>query len=117
MSSDMNYSIQGTVRSLKDVTDALKRQNKSVKDLRERKKKYETELLEWMDKMGVQEYEGIKREKLCPQRKPRKKASDKDKDAIALFEKVGITDPYTLLAEFKKTQKYLELPSNEEGVE
>lgn len=100
-----NSTIKFTIKSLDSVTIDIKRQNKYLKELREQKKKYEVEIVEWMERHGLREYNGIKLEKIKPKKIVRKKQSEKRADAIRLFEEVGIQDAERLWFDLQKTQR------------
>jgi hypothetical protein len=94
------------IREIESINDALKRLNTHAKTLREKKKVTTNHLYSWMKNHDIDEYNGIKIEKIKPKEKKfRKKEKDKKEDAIRLFTEIGIPDPEGFWSEFRETQK------------
>ena len=59
----------GYVRELESLDSALKRHNKAAKELREKKKKTQEHLYNYMKRNDLEEYEGYKLSKIAPKPK------------------------------------------------
>ena len=104
----MRCHAKGYVDEIKKLEKEIKRTNEYLKKLRERKKVCESNLYKIMEKNNEEELFGVKINKVKPkEKKIRKKASDKKKDAINLFYEIGIPDPKSFWEEFQKTQKVI----------
>jgi hypothetical protein len=96
------------LRQIKDIDDALKRANKQVKTLRDKKKDVMNKMYTWMNNKGIESYGDVTVQKLAPRpRAKRKPAKQKRTDAINLLQTIGVDDPEAFLEEFEKTQKYI----------
>jgi hypothetical protein len=98
-------SAKSYLREINSVSEALSRLNLEVKKLRQKKKTAENHLFTLMDKYGYEEYEGIKKSKIAPKQKIKKKKADEKKaDAMKLFTDIGIQDPEDFWDKFQQTQ-------------
>lgn len=90
------------VKSINGLNETIKRHNDVIKKLREQRKIYENKLFLFMEKNNMEEYEGIKIEKIRPKEKlEKKKAKEKKEETIRLFTEIGVDDPVEL---FKITE-------------
>ena len=90
------------VASINRINESIKRQNEVIKKLREQRKNYEAKLFVFMEKNKMEEYEGIKIDKIRPKEKTeKKKAREKREETVRLFSKIGVDDPDEL---FKLTE-------------
>lgn len=90
------------VNSIKNINESIKKINENVKKLKEQRKIHEHRLFLFMQKNKLEEYEGIKIDKIRP--KPaiqKKKAKEKKEETIKLFSEIGVDDPTEL---FKLTE-------------
>lgn len=102
------------IRQLKDLDSALKNYTLKMKQLRDQKKQVNSNLYNFMIKHNLEEYQGIKLQKITPKEKvKRKKAKEKKEDALKLFYEIGIQNPESFWESLQKTQK----PKTEEGEE
>ena len=94
------------VKELASLDTEIKRLNKVRKSLNEQRKLCKQRLYEYMKSRNMEEFEGVKIEKITPKttakRKPEKQ---KRKDAINLFNEIGIPDPEDFFNKFIQTQK------------
>lgn len=98
---------QGYSAELRLIEKELKISNKKSNDLRKRKKIVSEKLYNYMCKYNLTAVDGYSREKLEPPApKPEKKTeSQKRRDAMELFEQVGIRNVDQFYQEFARTQK------------
>jgi hypothetical protein len=98
----------GYVHEIKSLRKEIKRLNASLKLLRDQKNLTEGRLYQYMKKNGVEKLDGITINSIKPRSEqlPRKKKSEKKKDAVELFQQIGVTDPEALWVEFQATQRY-----------
>ena len=98
---------QGYSAELRLIEKELKISNKKSNDLRKRKKVVSEKLYKYMCKYNLATVDGYSREKLEPPApKPEKKTeAQKRRDAMELFEQVGIRNVDQFYQEFSKTQK------------
>jgi predicted nuclease with TOPRIM domain len=95
-------------QEIKRIRKELKRLGDRAKELREQKQKSEERLYNIMKRNDLKDVEGIKRSTIAPKvRTKRKKESDKKRDAVNLFNEVGITDTEWFWNRLKETQKYV----------
>jgi hypothetical protein len=93
------------IRQIRDIDEALSRLNPQVRELREKKKAAQERLYKWMVSHHLETFEGVSRKKIAPRPKiVRKKEAEKKRDAIQLFQSVGVNDPGELWEEFKRSQ-------------
>lgn len=98
--------MDGYVYEINGLSAEIKRLVVRTKELRNFKKKAEQNLFELMDKSGMDEYGGIKKEKIKPKIVTKRKGiKQKKNDAIQLFYQIGVPNPEELWVEFIKTQK------------
>jgi hypothetical protein len=105
MSQIKDFYILSLHKEIQSIDKELKRLSQMAKKLREQKKKHQTIILNYMDKIGIDKWEKYDASKLNPEKKTRKKAVEKKKDAIELFRRIGVPQPETFYNEFKQTQK------------
>ena len=98
----------GYVHEIKSLRKEIKRLNGSLKVLRDQKNLAECRLYQYMKKNGIEKLDGITINSIKPrdEQLPRKKKSEKKRDAVELFQQIGVTDPEGLWIEFQATQKY-----------
>jgi len=98
----------GYVREIKSLRKEIKRLNGSLKLLRDQKNLAEGRLYNHMKKNGIEKTDGITIKSIIPREEklPRKKKSEKKRDAIELFQEIGVSDPEALWVEFQSTQRY-----------
>jgi hypothetical protein len=98
----------GYVREIKSLRKEIKRLNGNLKLLRDQKNLVEGHLYQYMKKNGIEKIDGITINSIKPreERLPRKKKSEKKRDAIGLFQDIGVNDPEALWLEFQATQRY-----------
>ena len=96
------------IREIKSLRKEIKRLNGSLKVLRDQKTVVEGHLYRYMKKNGIEKIDGITINSIKPreERLPRKKKSEKKRDAIELFQEIGVSDPEQLWLEFQATQRY-----------
>lgn len=90
------------VKSINSLNETIKRHSEVIKKLKEQRKLYENKLFVFMEKNKMEEYEGIKIDKIRP--KPpvvKKKAKEKRDETLKLFSQIGVDDPNEL---FKLTE-------------
>jgi len=103
----MTDEIKGTLRELRDITDELKKLNKTAKEIRERKKELEAAVIEYLTEKGDV---GIKYENFVfmndqkETRKPKKK-KEKEADAIAILRKFRVNNAAEAYAEMMDAMK------------
>jgi hypothetical protein len=106
----MNGYADGYVRDLKALEKALSELKEKKKQLESAKKRKEAQLYQYMERTGIQEYKGIKKKKIQPkERTKRKPESQKRNDAIRLFREIGVPNAEGFYNEFRKTQRYSQL--------
>lgn len=98
------------VRQIEILDRELAKLNSRTRDLRQKRANSKEKLSKWMERHALEEYQGYKREKLVPKKIVRKKAKEKERDAIKLFEDLGAPNPRELWLELKKTQTYPKVP-------
>jgi hypothetical protein len=104
------------VRQLKDLASAMARHTAEIKKIREKQKEAKARLAEWMERNSHDEYHGYKLSKIKPKPKvPKKTQKDKKRDAIHLFNEIGVPDPNDFWDRFQETQKYI--PPEDESKE
>ena len=98
----------GYVHEIKSLRKEIKRINGSLKVLRDQKNLAEGRLYQYMKKNGIEKADGITINSIRPhsEQLPRKKKSEKKRDAVELFQQIGVSDPEALWVEFQATQKY-----------
>lgn len=98
----------GYIREIKSLRKEIKRLNGNLKVLRDQKTVVEGHLYRYMKKNGIEKIDGITINSIKPreERLPRKKKSEKKRDAIELFQEIGVNDPEALWLEFQATQRY-----------
>jgi len=98
----------GYVHEIKSLRNEIKRLNASLKVLRDQKNLAEGRLYQYMKKNGVEKLDGITINSIKPRSEqlPRKKKSEKKRDAVELFQQIGVSDPEALWADFQATQRY-----------
>ncbi len=98
----------GYVREIKSLRKEIKRLNGSLKVLRDQKNLAECHLYQYMKKNGIEKLDGITINSIRPrdEQLPRKKKSEKKRDAVELFQQIGVSDPEGLWVEFQATQRY-----------
>ena len=98
----------GYVHEIKSLRKEIKRLNGSLKVLRDQKNLTEGRLYQYMKKNGIEKLDGITINSIRPhsEQLPRKKKSEKKRDAVELFQQIGVSDPEGLWVEFQATQKY-----------
>lgn len=93
-------------RQLRDLSVSLDRLNKQVKDIKKKQLAAKTFLSLWMERNNLEVYQGFKLSKIKPKPKiPRKPAKEKERDALRLFNEVGIPDPTDFWTRLQATQK------------
>ncbi len=93
------------VNEIRSIEKEEKRLRAVQKKLREQKKKAQGYLYTHMESSGVEKYNNITKKSITPrEKKVRKKAKDKKRDAIELFRLTGIPDPEKFWSDFKNTQ-------------
>lgn len=93
------------VNEIRSIEKEEKRLRVRQKKLREQKKKAQKHLYTYMESCGIVKYERITKKSIEPrERKVRKKAKDKKRDALELFRVTGIPDPEKFWADLKNTQ-------------
>jgi hypothetical protein len=77
----------------------------------------EGRLYQYMKKNGVEKLDGITINSIKPRSEqlPRKKKSEKKRDAVELFEQIGVSDPEGLWMEYQATQRYQDREEVPEG--
>ena len=98
----------GYVHEIKSLRKEIKRLNEHMKTLRDQKNITEGYLYQYMKKNGVEKLDGITINSIKPRSEqlPRKKKSEKKRDAVVLFQNIGVADPESLWVEFQATQRY-----------
>lgn len=101
-------SPSGYVYEIKSLRKEIKRLNDHLSVLRSQKRTAEGRLYNYMVKNNLNKYEGITLGSIKPnsEKFPRKRKSDKKRDAIQLFRDTGINDPETFWNQFLETQRY-----------
>lgn len=98
--------MDGYIYEIKSTTTEIKRLNKELKALRTQKTKTEINLVNYMKRSNINEYNGYKLHKLDPGLKPlRQKMSQKRDKTIDLFRTEGISDPNSLWLKIKELSK------------
>lgn len=93
------------VKTINDIDNEISRIMGRLKMLKLEKKNNQTKLYRWMEKQGLEKYQGHKIPVTKAEKGPRKKKKEKEKDAIQLFFEAGIPDPSQFYKEFIETQK------------
>nr|QBK85424.1 MAG: uncharacterized protein LCMAC101_00110 [Marseillevirus LCMAC101] len=98
----------GYVHEIKSLRKEIKRLNEHMKTLRDQKNLAEDRLYQYMKKNGIEKLDGVTIGSIKPRSEhlPRKKKSEKKRDAVELFEQIGVSDPEGLWTEFQATQRY-----------
>ena len=98
----------GYIHEIKSLRKEIKRLNDHMRTLRDQKNITEGRLYQYMKKNGIEKLDGITINSIRPRSEhlPRKKKSEKRRDAVELFQQIGVSDPEALWAEFQATQKY-----------
>lgn len=98
----------GYVHEIKSLRKEIKRLNGSLKVLRDQKNLTEGRLYQYMKKNGIERLDGITINSIRPhsEQLPRKKKAEKKRDAVELFQQIGVSDPEGLWVEFQATQRY-----------
>jgi hypothetical protein len=96
------------IRQISELDIAIKRNREQGKKLREQKSLAQSRLYAYMVRHGMEEYQGIKVNKIKPPLKTKRKSNKRRReDGIRLFHQVGIPDPESFWNEFQGTQKIL----------
>jgi len=95
------------INEIKSIDKEIKRLSIHTSNLKKRKKEVEQNLHNYMKSHNINELEGVKISKLDTKKAPRKKPSEKKRDALALFREVGIPNPDEFWNEFVTTQKVI----------
>jgi len=98
----------GYVHEILSLRKEIKRLNEHMKTLRDQKNLTEGRLYQYMNKNGIEKLDGITINSIKPRSEhlPRKKKSEKKRDAVELFQQIGVSDPEGLWTEFQATQRY-----------
>ena len=109
-------SPEGYIREIKSLRKEIKRMNDHLKALRDQKKIAEDRLYRYMKKNDIEKLDGVTIKSIKSQNEkiPRKKKSEKKRDAIELFKEIGAADPERFWIDFQATQRY---QKNEECTE
>lgn len=84
----------------------ISRTNKRLNELRKQKREDGEALAEYMENRGLTEFQGIKLKSIKPKaRRKAKPKSERKKDAIAFFTKLGANNPNDLWEQFQVTQQ------------
>ena len=93
------------INQIRTIDSTLSRLNPQIASLRKKKREAQERLYKWMAARQLEEYEGVKIKKITPKPKAvRKKKDEKKRDAIALFQTIGVNDPEGLYESFQRTQ-------------
>jgi len=96
------------IKTIKSCTEELKIINERKIKIINEKKNSEEKLYHWMKKIGVNEYEGYKIDKIKPKEKVkvvRKKKKEKEEDMKRLLREEGIPDVEDLYKRLQMAQK------------
>lgn len=96
------------IKTIKSCSDELKNINDRKNKIIQEKKNTEEKLYHWMKKLQINEYEGIKIDKIKPKEKVkivRKKKKEKEEDMKRLLREEGIPDVEELYERLKLAQK------------
>lgn len=98
---------EGYANEISSIQKEMKRLQSQIKNLREQKKNAESHLYKYMSSTGINKIQTITIKSITPKEKViRKKKADKVRDAIQLFEDIGVPDPERFYQDFLETQKY-----------
>lgn len=99
----------GYVREINSIKQELKRLTQRSKMLRKQQAAAKLNLFHYMDRHGLTKYNGITIKSITPREKVRRKPQkQKQQDAIALFEEIGIPHAQEFYQEFLYTQRYVQ---------
>lgn len=89
----ISYACDSYVREIESIKDELKRLTLKAKLLRDQKKKAEDNLYLAMDKLGLEEFKSIKRDKIKPKiRQKRKSSKVVTSETLDMLRLAGIAD-------------------------
>lgn len=94
---------EALAESCKRIEANIKIGNDRLKQLREERKKQQEALYNYMERLGVNEINGVKKSKIRP--KPKITAADKKAKAVEYLESQGYRDAERLFDNIKRTQR------------
>ena len=90
------------VKEINSLNCEIKRLNAHLKKLRIQKREKQDLLYKYMEKNNLEKYNGITLKSVKPKQKTRRKPeSAKKKDALKLFQEVGINNPENFYSQKK----------------
>lgn len=96
---------KGYVYEIQSIDKELKRLNQHIRNLREQKKRAETDLYNYMDRHNIEQVEGIKIQKIRPkERKKVKPKKQREQDAINHLRRMGFSFPEKFYKELKSVE-------------
>lgn len=96
----------GYIREIENVEREIKRLRLKIKELKKQKMTAELHLANTMERMHITEVGKIKLEKIKPKEKVKRKSrKQQKKEALRLFQEVGIPDPETFYTELERRKK------------
>ena len=100
------------VKKLADLSSALTRLNTQAKDVRKKQGETRAQLAQWMERNGLEDYQGYKLSKIKPRPKiKRKPPKERKLDTLRIFSEIGVPDPDELWNRLQDVQKYDPLPT------